>query len=96
MTIVSVSEGNLIVEVEGWDKLWSLRSRLVIPIHHVIRVYADPNIAESWWKGLRLAGTHLPGSPQALFIITAIGSFGMCTTRKKLSWSTFGMSATRS
>jgi hypothetical protein len=61
MTVVSVSEGNLIVEVEGWDKLWSLRSRLVIPIHHVIRVYADPKIAESWWQGLRLAGTHLPG-----------------------------------
>ena len=61
MTIVSVSEGNLIVEVEGWDKLWSLRSRLVIPVQHVIRVYADPAIAESWWKGLRVAGTHLPG-----------------------------------
>ncbi len=61
MTTVSVSDGNLIVEVEGWDKLWSLRSRLVIPIHHVVRVYADSNIAEDWWKGLRVAGTHLPG-----------------------------------
>ncbi len=61
MTIVTVSEGNLIVEVEGWDKLWSLRSHLVIPAQHVIRVYADPGIAESWWKGLRIAGTNLPG-----------------------------------
>ncbi len=61
MTIISVSEGNLIVEVEGWDKLWSLRSRLAIPIHHVVRVYADPKIAEPWWKGLRVAGTYLPG-----------------------------------
>jgi len=41
MTIVSVSEGNL--------------------IHHVIRVYADSSIAEHWWKGLKLAGTDLPG-----------------------------------
>jgi hypothetical protein len=61
MTNVSVSDGNLVFEVEGWDKLWSLRSHLVIPIQHVIRVYADSHIAESWWKGLRLAGTHLPG-----------------------------------
>ena len=61
MTTVSVSDGNLTVEVEGWDKLWSLRSRLVIPIRHVIRVYADSSIAENWWQGLRVAGTHLPG-----------------------------------
>ena len=47
MTKISVSDGNLVFEVEGWDKLWSLRSHLVIPIQHVIRVYADSHIAES-------------------------------------------------
>ena len=61
MTEISVSEGNLIVEVEGWDKLWSLKSRLVIPIQHVIRVYADSSIAKAWWQGLRVGGTHVPG-----------------------------------
>jgi hypothetical protein len=61
MTLVSVSDGNLVLEVEGWDKLWSLKSRLVIPIQHVIGVYADSKIAEAWWKGLRLVGTHVPG-----------------------------------
>jgi len=61
MTTVSVSDGYLIVEVDGWDKLWSLKSRLVIPIQHVIRAYADSSIAESWWKGLRVAGTNVPG-----------------------------------
>jgi hypothetical protein len=61
MTNVTVSDGNLVFEVEGWDKLWSLRSRLVIPIKHVSGVYADPDIAKNWWQGLRLAGTHIPG-----------------------------------
>jgi len=61
MTTVSVSDGYLIVEVDGWDKLWSLKNRLVIPIQHVIRAYADSSIAESWWKGLRVAGTNVPG-----------------------------------
>jgi hypothetical protein len=61
MTIVSVSDGNLVVEVEGWDKLWSLKSRLVIPIVHVTGIYADASIAEGWWKGLRVAGTNVPG-----------------------------------
>jgi hypothetical protein len=61
VTILSVSGGNLTIEVEGWDKLWSLRSHLVIPVQHVIRIYADANIAESWWKGIRIAGTHVSG-----------------------------------
>jgi hypothetical protein len=61
MTEVSLSEGNLVLEVEGWDKLWSLKSRLVIPTEHVIGAYADSKIADAWWKGLRLAGTHVPG-----------------------------------
>ena len=61
MTIVSVSEGNLIVAVEGWDKLWSLHSRLVIPIQHVAGICADAKIAEGWWHGLRVGGTNLPG-----------------------------------
>lgn len=61
MTIVSVSDGNLVVEVEGWDKLWALRSRLAIPIQHVTGVHADSTIAEGWWHGLRVAGAQVPG-----------------------------------
>jgi hypothetical protein len=61
MTTVSVIEGNLVVETEGWDKLWALRSRLAIPINHVARVYADSTIAQSWLKGLKLAGADIPG-----------------------------------
>ena len=61
MTKISVVDGNLTVEVEGWDKLWSLKSHLVIHARHVVRVYGDPTIAEKWWKGLRIAGTHVPG-----------------------------------
>jgi hypothetical protein len=61
MTQVSVVDGAFVLEVEGWDKLWALKSHLAIPIEHVVRVYADPKIAESWWKGVRLGGTHVPG-----------------------------------
>ncbi|HLH38331.1 MAG TPA: hypothetical protein VKX39_04215 [Bryobacteraceae bacterium] len=61
MTEISFSNGDLVLEVEGWDKLWALRSRLTIPRAHVLRVYADPQIAERWYKGIRLGGTHIPG-----------------------------------
>lgn len=61
MTNVTVSEGNLICEVEGWDKLWSLRSRLVIPLQHVSRVYADANVSRGWFSAVRVGGTYVPG-----------------------------------
>jgi hypothetical protein len=61
LTLASLSGGKLVLEVEGWDKLWSLKSHLSIPIEHVVRVYADSKIAEPWWQGLKIAGTHVPG-----------------------------------
>lgn len=48
-------------EVEGWDKLWALRSHLEIPLAHILAVRADPEPARGWWHGLRLPGTQIPG-----------------------------------
>jgi len=61
VTQLSVSDGKLNIEVKGWDRLWALRSHLSIPLEDVVRVYADSQIAEPWWKGLRVAGSNLPG-----------------------------------
>ena len=47
-------------EVQGWDKLWSLRSRLEIPLSHIKGAHSDPTPAMGWFQGLRLAGTDLP------------------------------------
>lgn len=47
-------------EIEGWDKVWSLRSRLEIPLDHIKRVYADPQPAMGCFQGLKLAGTDIP------------------------------------
>ena len=68
MTQISVSDNKLVVEMQGWDKLWALKSRLEIPIEHIKAVRADPDIAKSPGKGIRTLGTYLPG------VITA-GSF---------------------
>jgi hypothetical protein len=48
-------------EVEGWDKLWALKSQLEIPLAHIRSVRADPEPARGWWHGLRLPGTQIPG-----------------------------------
>ena len=57
MTEVIVNDGLLVVEVQGWDKLWSLKSRLEIPLENVV----DVRPADEWAGGVRLLGTHVPG-----------------------------------
>jgi hypothetical protein len=60
MARVSIDNGDLIVEIEGMDKLWSLKSRLAIPLGNVRGATADPGIVKEP-KGLRAPGTHLAG-----------------------------------
>ena len=60
MATVLVENDDLVVEVRGLDKLWSLKSRLTIPLEHVRGATADPTITREP-KGLRAPGTHVPG-----------------------------------
>ncbi|MDK0521890.1 hypothetical protein [Streptomyces sp. ML-6] len=60
MAHISIDNGNLIVEIEGLDKLWTLKSRLTIPLAHVRGATVDPGIVKEP-KGLRAPGTHFPG-----------------------------------
>lgn len=60
MAQLSVVGDHLVVEVEGLDRLWALKSRLEIPLAHVRGATADPGIVRES-KGIRLGGTHLPG-----------------------------------
>ncbi|GIE76351.1 hypothetical protein Aph02nite_23010 [Actinoplanes philippinensis] len=60
MARVTTENGNLVVEIEGLDKLWSLKSSLTIPLANVRGATADPGMVKEP-KGLRAPGTHLPG-----------------------------------
>ncbi len=61
MVRVSIEADRVRFEVEGWDKLWALRSSLEIPLAHIRSVRIDPEPARGWWHGLRLPGTQIPG-----------------------------------
>ena len=65
MTTVTISGGKLNIEIQGWDKLWALKSSLEIPLEHVkgVRSAKDERV-----KGIRAPGTYYPG-------IIAAGSF---------------------
>jgi hypothetical protein len=60
MTTVSVQGTDLVVEVEGLDKLWSFQSRLVIPLDDVVSASTDGTVADDH-KGWRGPGTYVPG-----------------------------------
>jgi hypothetical protein len=68
MVRISINGDRVLLEVQGWDKLWALKSQLEFPLDHITDVRVDPEPARGWWHGLRFPGTNIPG------VLTA-GSF---------------------
>ena len=65
MTNVTVEDDRLLIDVQGWHKLWTLRSRLEVPLENVVGVRSAVDERPS---GIRAPGTHIPG-------IIAAGTF---------------------
>ncbi|MDQ3862104.1 MAG: hypothetical protein M3317_01120 [Actinomycetota bacterium] len=61
MAEVELTQNALIVHVRGMDRLWALKSRLEIPLAHVVGAEVNSEVAQGWWKGIRAPGTHMPG-----------------------------------
>lgn len=61
MVTISIEGDRVRFDVEGLDKLWSLRSRLEFPLTHIRAVEIDPEAARGWWHGLKLLGSNIPG-----------------------------------
>jgi len=61
MVSVSIHGDRVHFDVEGWDRLWALKSRLEIPLAHIRSARVDPEPARGWWHGLRFPGTQVPG-----------------------------------
>lgn len=68
MADVKISDGLVIIELRGLDKILAFKGRLEIPLSHVRSARVDPQAASGPWHGLRLPGTNVPG------VVTA-GSF---------------------
>jgi hypothetical protein len=61
MVEVTIEGDRAVFEVEGWDKLWSLRSRVEIPLAHITGVEANMDQVNQWWHGVKVMGTDVPG-----------------------------------
>ena len=60
MTEIEIGDRQLRVVIEGFDKVLSLRSTIVVPLDHVRGASQDPDALRER-HGLRLGGTSLPG-----------------------------------
>lgn len=60
MVEIRIEGDKVIFEVQGWDKMWSLRSQLGIPLSHIRDAYRDPEPAMGWFQGLKISGTAVP------------------------------------
>jgi hypothetical protein len=61
MAEVELAQEALIVHVEGMDHLFTLRSRLEVPLSHVEGAEADPEEARRRWHGIMERGVWVPG-----------------------------------
>src|SRR4051812_20077002 len=61
MVNVNIENERVIFDVLGMHQLWALRSRLEIPLAHVIGADHDPEQVGRWWHGWKLIGSDLPG-----------------------------------
>ncbi len=61
MVDITMDGDKIVFEVEGWDKLWALKSRLEIPILHIKSARVDEDAAKGWWHGVKIGGADIPG-----------------------------------
>src|SRR5215203_6583959 len=61
MAEVELTEHTLIIHVRGLDRIFALKSRLEIPLSHVLGAKVDPEFGHpAPWKSLRLTATQIP------------------------------------
>jgi hypothetical protein len=66
MAQLELTPTTLIVHITGLDKLWTLTSRLDIPLAHITGATLDPALAAAgppgWWRGAYVPGVLAAGS----------------------------------
>jgi hypothetical protein len=61
MVTVTIEGDTVVFDVEGMDKLWSFRSRVTIPLTHIVDAETNADQVGRWWHGFKLIGADFPG-----------------------------------
>ncbi|MDI5887332.1 MULTISPECIES: hypothetical protein [Flavobacterium] len=60
MVSVTSKDNIFIFEIKGWHKIWALESKITIPKEKILEAYQNKE-EFTFWKGLRMPGTEIPG-----------------------------------
>ncbi len=58
---ISVKDGSLLVDIEGADQIWALKSQLQIPVNQVTGAASAESDARKWLHEVQLGGKHVRG-----------------------------------
>ena len=58
---VEVQGDHLLINIKTRDKKLMFLSSMRIPLEHVVRAEADPNVEWEVWRGCRIQGVKVPG-----------------------------------
>lgn len=61
MVDITVEGEHVVFEVAGLHKLWAFRSRIDIPLAHILHVEHNAEAVGRWWHGFKVIGTNVPG-----------------------------------
>ena len=51
----------MVCEVEGMHKVWACKSKITIPLEHVLGAEVRSEETQTWWHGWKMMGTDIPG-----------------------------------
>lgn len=74
MNTITITDSKLIVEPKGFDKVFSFKSKISVPLSHVRGATFDPGFNQEP-KGIRAPGLGLPGKWSGTFILHGQKSF---------------------
>lgn len=60
MVNIIEQKDNYIFEIKGWHKIWALKSEIIVPKKNIIKAYQNES-EFTFWKGIRMPGTEIPG-----------------------------------
>ena len=61
MANVEITGGELVVQVQGFDRVFALKSEVRVPLEHVLGAESGQEAAANWFHGIRAPGTSVPG-----------------------------------
>ena len=61
MAEVEIGNGELVVQVQGFDRVFALKSEIRVPLEHVLGAESGQQAAANWFHGIRAPGTSVPG-----------------------------------